>query len=103
MYKALLSLSGNRGGRASEVPLHGTLSSCPENLGEVRSENIGSVIHEAFTYDHRLKRIGHPVRSAIHKLEIGGLVVRWVTTGEYPLLYVIFLAAFYFGLFFISM
>ena len=21
-----------------------------------------------FTYDHRLKRIGHPVRSAIHKL-----------------------------------
>ena len=40
------------------------------------------------TYDHRLKRIGHPVRSAIHKLEIGGLVVGWVTTSEYPLLYV---------------
>ncbi len=42
------------------------------------------------TYDHRLKRIGHPVRSAIHKLEIGGLVVGWVTTSEYPLLYVFF-------------
>ncbi|KAI9650201.1 Telomerase reverse transcriptase [Ciborinia camelliae] len=37
------------------------------------------------TYDHRLKRIGHPVRSAIHKLQIGGLVVGWVTTSESPL------------------
>ena len=50
----------------------------------------------AFTYDHRLKRIGHPVRSAIHKLEIGGLVVGWVTTSEYPLLYVFF-AVFFVG------
>ncbi|KAJ9490013.1 hypothetical protein VN97_g3245 [Penicillium thymicola] len=40
------------------------------------------------TYDHRLKRTRHPVRSAIHNLEIGGLVVGWVTTSEYPLLYV---------------
>jgi hypothetical protein len=40
------------------------------------------------TYDHRLKKTGHPVRSAIHKLEIGGLVVGSVTTSEYPLLYV---------------
>ena len=47
------------------------------------------------TYDHRLKRIGHPVRSAIHKLQIGGLVVGWVTTSESPLLYVpfVFLAS----------
>jgi hypothetical protein len=29
-----------------------------------------------------------PVRSAIFKQNTGGLVVRWVTTGEYPLLYV---------------
>jgi hypothetical protein len=29
-----------------------------------------------------------PVRSAIFKQDTGGLVVRWVTTGEYPLLYV---------------
>ena len=40
------------------------------------------------TYDHRLERIGHPVRSAIHKLQIGRLVVGWVTTSEYLLLYV---------------
>jgi hypothetical protein len=45
-------------------------------------------IQLTYTYDHRLERIGHPVRSAIHKLEIGGLVVGWVTTSEYPLLYV---------------
>ena len=40
------------------------------------------------TYDHRLKKTGHPVRSAIHKLEIGRLVVGWVTTSESLLLYV---------------
>jgi hypothetical protein len=42
------------------------------------------------TYDHRLKRTGHPVRSAIHKLQIGRLVVGWVTTSEYLLLYVLY-------------
>jgi hypothetical protein len=41
------------------------------------------------TYDHRLRSIGHPVRSAIHKPQIGGLVVGWVTTSESPLLYVL--------------
>jgi hypothetical protein len=40
------------------------------------------------TYDHRLRRIGHPVRSAIHKPQIGRLVVKWVTISEYLLLYV---------------
>jgi hypothetical protein len=44
--------------------------------------------HFSSTYDHRLERTGHPVRSAIHKLQIGGLVVGSVTTSEYPLLYV---------------
>lgn len=44
---------------------------------------------KAITYDHRLRTTGHPVRSAFHKLQIGGLVVRWVTTSEYPLLYVL--------------
>jgi hypothetical protein len=39
-------------------------------------------------YDHRLRRTGHPVRSAIHKPQIGRLVVGWVTTSEYLLLYV---------------
>ncbi|XMA09670.1 hypothetical protein WAI453_002461 [Rhynchosporium graminicola] len=37
------------------------------------------------TYDHRLVRTGHPVRSAIHKHQIGRLVVGWVTTSEYLL------------------
>ncbi|KAF1365423.1 hypothetical protein EJ07DRAFT_95129, partial [Lizonia empirigonia] len=31
-----------------------------------------------------------PVRSALFKQRTGGLVVRWVTTGESPLLYVFF-------------
>jgi hypothetical protein len=36
-----------------------------------------------------------PVRSALFKQRTGGLVVRWVTTSEYPLLYVFaFLALF---------
>jgi hypothetical protein len=33
-------------------------------------------------------KIELPVRSAVLKQDTGGLVVRWVTTGEYPLLYV---------------
>ena len=49
---------------------------------------INTIMAIPITYDHRLERIGHPVRSAIHKLKIGGLVVGWVTTSEYPLLYV---------------
>jgi hypothetical protein len=40
------------------------------------------------TYDHRTLRTELPVRSAVLKQCTGGLVVRWVTTGEYPLLYV---------------
>ncbi|XP_014551745.1 hypothetical protein COCVIDRAFT_112081, partial [Bipolaris victoriae FI3] len=40
------------------------------------------------TYGHRFKKFSHPVRSGLYKLEIGGLVVRWVTTGESPLSYV---------------
>ncbi len=44
---------------------------------------------QSTTYDHRLWNIGHPVRSAIHKPQIGGLVVGSVTTSEYPLLYVL--------------
>ena len=45
----------------------------------------------AITYDHRLRSTGHPVRSAIHKPQIGRLVVGWVTTSEYLLLYVFIL------------
>jgi hypothetical protein len=42
------------------------------------------------TYDHRTLKIRLPVRSAIYKQCTGGLVVRWVTTSESPLLYVLF-------------
>jgi hypothetical protein len=42
----------------------------------------------SFTYDHRTLKTELPVRSAVLKQCTGGLVVRWVTTGEYPLLYV---------------
>ena len=40
------------------------------------------------TYDHRIMKIRLPVRLAIYKHDTGGLVVRWVTTSESPLLYV---------------
>jgi hypothetical protein len=40
------------------------------------------------TYGHRQQKTGHPVRSAIHKLLIGRLVVGSVTTSESLLLYV---------------
>ncbi|KAF2838472.1 hypothetical protein M501DRAFT_903430, partial [Patellaria atrata CBS 101060] len=42
----------------------------------------------ADTYDHRIRKIGHPVRSAILKPYIGAVVVGWVTTSECVLLYV---------------
>ncbi|KAF2841095.1 hypothetical protein M501DRAFT_903398, partial [Patellaria atrata CBS 101060] len=47
------------------------------------------------TYDHRIRKIGHPVRSAILKPYIGLLVLRWVTTGESRLLYVFFFEFFF--------
>ena len=40
------------------------------------------------TYGHRLKNNQHPVRSAKDKLQIDQLVVGWVITSEYWLLYV---------------
>jgi hypothetical protein len=52
---------------------------------------------EISTYDHRTLKTRLPVRSALFKQRTGGLVVRWVTTSEYPLLYVFafFLAPFW--------
>jgi hypothetical protein len=49
-----------------------------------------SIKQRAFTYDHRLRRTGDPVRSRILKPQIGRLVVGWVTTSEYLLLYVFY-------------
>jgi hypothetical protein len=45
------------------------------------------------TYDHRTMNTELPVRSAVLKHCTGGLVVRWVTTSESPLLYVFALEA----------
>jgi hypothetical protein len=51
---------------------------------------------KSFTYDHRTWTIGHPVRSAVLKPCTGRLVVGWVTTSEYLLLYVFNFLAFLF-------
>lgn len=45
-------------------------------------------LRRAVTYDHRLRRNGHPVRSAIRKFQIRSLVVDWVAISKYQLLYV---------------
>ncbi|KAH0365637.1 hypothetical protein KCU65_g5901, partial [Aureobasidium melanogenum] len=43
------------------------------------------------TYGHSQLKTGHPVRSAIHKQLNGRLVLRWVTTWESLLQYVLFI------------
>ncbi|KAJ9484743.1 hypothetical protein VN97_g8618 [Penicillium thymicola] len=45
-------------------------------------------ITQSDTYDHRVWKIGLPVRSAVLKPHAGELVVGWVTTSESSLLYV---------------
>jgi hypothetical protein len=52
--------------------------------------NMNSLNFNFFTFDHRTLRTRLPVRSALFKQRTGGLVVRWVTTGESPLLNVFF-------------
>jgi hypothetical protein len=49
-----------------------------------------------YTYGHSQLKTGHPVRSAIHKQLNGRLVLRWVTTWESLLLYVLHLFLFLF-------
>ncbi|KOS36444.1 hypothetical protein ACN38_g12814 [Penicillium nordicum] len=49
---------------------------------------IFSFIGLTSTYDHRVWKIGLPVRSAVLKPHAGELVVGWVTTSESSLLYV---------------
>ena len=68
----------------------------PKSLQIVEHEDILPDISMIDTYDHRIMKIRLPVRSAIYKHDTGGLVVRWVTTSESPLLYVF---AFFFALF----
>ncbi|KAG9761534.1 hypothetical protein KCU73_g2338, partial [Aureobasidium melanogenum] len=45
---------------------------------------------------HSQLKTGHPVRSAIHKQLNGRLVLRWVTTWESLLLYVLSYDIFFF-------
>ena len=45
---------------------------------------------ESDTYDHRQQKIRDPVRSPLVNLLIAGLVLRSVTTGESPVLYVLY-------------
>jgi hypothetical protein len=56
--------------------------------GNILPEIVLPAIHLSNTYDHRNQKTRNPVRSSIFKLITGGLVVRWVTTGESPLSYV---------------
>ncbi len=51
----------------------------------------------SYTYGHRQQKTGHPVRSAIHKLLIGRLVVGSVTTSESLLLYVFLIFLIFLG------
>ena len=51
---------------------------------------IGCKAQKSITYDHTSKKTRDPVRSPIDKLERAGSVLRWVTTGESPVLYVFF-------------
>jgi hypothetical protein len=65
--------------------------SCKDALGTDLDTNVCNIfvkIVSIFTYDHRTLKTRLPVRSALFKQRTGGLVVRWVTTSEYPLLYV---------------
>ncbi|KAG9612064.1 hypothetical protein KCU77_g5342, partial [Aureobasidium melanogenum] len=54
------------------------------------------------TYGHSQLKAGHPVRSAIHKQLNGRLVLRWVTTWESLLLYVLFSISFCLSCFFVA-
>jgi hypothetical protein len=56
------------------------------------SLNMNNIYYKIWlsnTYGHSQLKTGHPVRSAIHKQLNGRLVLRWVTTWESLLLYVL--------------
>jgi hypothetical protein len=60
---------------------------CSREWDELRDEV--SVTCISFTYDHSMLNARRlPVRSALSEQCTGGPVVRWVTTSEYPLMYV---------------
>ena len=71
------------------------IAACVEK--RIFNQNIFYKPTQLSTYDHRTLKIRLPVRSAIYKQCTGGLVVRWVTTSESPLLYVFVHHFFCFG------
>jgi hypothetical protein len=71
----------------------------PFQLQQIPDQSQSSITYfaKSDTYDHRKLKAGIPVRSSLHKQFTGGLVVRWVTTGESPLLYVFVFLVFFGG------
>jgi hypothetical protein len=61
------------------------IRSSPTRIGYA---NIYNARHDISTYDHFSMKTFDPVCSRKNKHGRGGLVLRWVTTGESPLLYV---------------
>jgi hypothetical protein len=57
--------------------------------GMLEQRYMDGKIYNSSTYGHSQLKTGHPVRSAIHKQLNGRLVLRWVTTWESLLLYVL--------------
>ena len=62
----------------------------PYSTHACKRRNMLPQSHVSVTYGHSQLKTGHPVRSAIHKQLNGRLVLRWVTTWESLLLYVLF-------------
>ena len=63
------------------------------DASSLTSEVVAIYISKAIvssTYDHRKVKTGHPVRSGVLKHFTGCVVVGWVTTSEFQLLYVLF-------------
>ena len=54
----------------------------------VHIDYISHLLSHSSTYDHRILNSALPVRSAVLKQDTSALVLGWVTTGEYALLYV---------------
>jgi hypothetical protein len=67
-----------------------TLITRPSNPTHYSHPTYTSRLPILSTYDHRTLKTRLPVRSALFKQRTGGLVVKWVTISESPLLYVFF-------------
>ena len=89
MADRFCSLAGGPGGGRLAGRLAGKQAS---EILPLRCRHCGIITQRPYitsTYGHRSQRTEDPVRSPELKLRTGGLVVRWVTTCEYPLLYIL--------------